>query len=166
MNRQEATSILITFVVGFVAGGYFYMNGHSFKMSDTANQDAYSGLIIEGNSYGNCESTDGCLSFQLLSDGSYVVLLDDEPRKAKDGFIPASLANELKNQLTQTELNAQSQKQIFSNCVSEQDGVDYTFRVTLEEEEYVIDTCRTSVKYNSFAWLALAKLWNHFQTLK
>jgi len=132
----------------------------------TATEDAYTGLVIEGGSYGNCESTDGCLSFQLLSDGSYIVLPDAENSKSKDGFIPALLSRELQSALIQSELKAQSKKQTFASCVSDEDGVDYSFNITLEGEEYVIDTCKTAVKYNSPAWLALAKLWNHFQTLK
>ncbi len=166
ITKQDRLSILITFTIGLVAGFYFYLTGYSFKFSGISKEDTYSDFSIVGEAYGNCQR-EGCLSFQLLSDGSYRVLVKktNVGTVSKEGIIPRSLRTELTRNVDTKILKQQSQKGLATNCASSDGGVDYKFKITRAGEDYELDTCKTRVAYDSGAWGSLAKLWNHFQTL-
>jgi hypothetical protein len=169
MNRQDGLSILITFVIGVVVGGYFYLTGFSLKTFSTTTQDTYKDFAIVGESYGDCGSVNGCASFQLLGDRSYRVLHNSQDignELIREGDISNSLRKELQKNLVVSVLEQQSEETSASNCASGNDGIDYSFRVTLDGENYLLDTCKTAVEYDSKAWLSLAKLWNYFIALK
>jgi len=169
MTRQDGLSILITFVIGLVAGSYFYVTGFSFKTFTVATQDTYEDFAIVGESYGNCGLNDGCMSFQLIADGTYRALPDSqdvEEGVVKEGDITGSLRKELQKNINISALEKQSKKVSATNCASGAQGIDYGFRITLDGKDYLLDTCKTSVDYDSKAWNSLAKLWNHFETLK
>jgi len=169
MTRQDGMSLLITFVIGLVAGGYFYVTGFSFKTFGITTQDTYEDFAIVGESYGNCDSEGGCSSFQLLADGSFRLLHNSQDvgnELVKEGNITRSLRKELERNLTIPVLEEQSEKVRASNCASDAQAVDYSFNVTLDGKDYLLDTCKTAVIYESKAWTSLAKLWNYFETLE
>ncbi|USN87804.1 MAG: hypothetical protein H6779_05415 [Candidatus Nomurabacteria bacterium] len=167
MTRQDTLSVLITFVIGLVAGGYYYITGFSFKDSDVSTKDTYSDFAIVGKAYGNCQS-DGCLSFQLLSDGTYRVLLNkaDVGEVSKEGVVPKTLRKELTDNIETLALKQLSKKVSTKNCSSMEGGVDYNFKITRAGTDYELDTCKTNINYNTEAWSSLAKLWNYFETIE
>lgn len=170
MPHQDKVSILITFAIGLVAGGYVYLTGFAttFVPPDTTTEDKYGGLIINGESYGECEAENSCLSFQLLGNGTYrAIYINPETNKqiSKDGGISRSLRNELKAAMLPAGLLAQSQLMLAPVCKYGEEGTNYKFKVTLNSVEYNLDTCKTSIDYNAQVWLTLVKVWNYFAML-
>lgn len=167
MIRQDLISIMITFVLGVGAGFYFYLTGYNFEFSDVPNEDNYADFSIEGEAYGGCRAN-GCMSFQVLADGSYRVLLtrSEVGEIVKEGIISKSLKNELIKSLSTKTLTQQSQKRPLAKCASDEGGVDYNFRITRDGQDYVLDTCKNTIVYNSDGWGSLSKLWKYFEDLK
>ena len=73
MTSQDRISIIVTFVFGLLAGSYIYVTGFAttFSPPEAAPEDIYSGLLITGEGYGECEQNNTCFSFQLLENGDY-----------------------------------------------------------------------------------------------
>ncbi len=163
ISNQDKLSILITFTIGLVAGFYFFFNGFG-PSSDVSEADLYSDFAIEGKAYGNCKKV-GCLSFQLLADGSYQTLIDDleKGQIRKNGIINPSLKKELISNINSPALITQSKKNLGQNCASSENGIDYNFTITLTGKEYELDTCKTNVAYDSKAWESLGKLWKYLE---
>ena len=169
MSHQDKLSILITFIIGILAGGYLYLTGFAttFKLPEATTDDVYAEFVIIGESYGACKQTGDCLSFQLLENGKYRALFGDGSREAvtHEASIPFSLRRELKANLTPTQLTLESRLLNNSVCQFGNEGTNYRFRISRDEVSYVLDTCLTDVDYNGLPWQTLVKLWNHFTTV-
>jgi hypothetical protein len=170
MPHQDKVSILITFAIGLVAGGYVYLTGFAttFVPPEATTEDKYEGLIINGESYGECEVDNSCLSFQLLGNGTYRAIYTNpvnNEQVSKDGGINRSLRNELSEVMKPTDLLAQSQLMPVPECKYGEEATNFKFKVTLDNVEYNLNTCRTSLDYNGQIWLTLVKVWNYFAML-
>ncbi|MEZ4104372.1 MAG: hypothetical protein R3B60_03740 [Candidatus Paceibacterota bacterium] len=167
ITRQDKLSILITFIMGFVAGFYFFLTGFHFEFSLIPDSKIYDDYTIEAEAYGSC-SVKGCMSFQLIvSTGSYRLLTTktEVGDIIKEGVIDRSLRNELQRMVNLNELEKQTSRRLVQKCDSKEGGVDYNFKITIDSEEYILDTCRTTVDYNSRTWTSLEKLWSYFETI-
>lgn len=167
ITHQDKISMAVTFSVGFIAGVYFYFAGFSFEFgSNIPEKDFYEDFMIEGQAYGGCE-VKGCLSFQLLADGTYRMVSSQSGvgEVTKNGVISLDLRSELMKNLEEKTLARQAKTNRAENCSSDAGGIDYNFIITKEGEKYQLDTCGTYVDFESKAWQSLAKLWNYFETL-
>lgn len=167
MTRQDRSMMITTFAVGFLSGFYFYFTGFSFEFSSNLpEENFYSDFSIEGKSYGDCLS-DKCMSFQLLADGSYRLIIGESKDSiVKEGFIDRDLRGELMKELNDKSLEKQTWNSLSSaNCASAEDGLDYNFKIIRADKEYTLDTCKTNVDYESKSWLSIAKLWDYFEGL-
>lgn len=171
MTSQDKISIAVTFVFGLLAGSYVYVTGFAttFNPPEAVPEDVYSGLLITGEGYGECEQDNTCLAFQVLENGDYRALFDDAGdgnSAAKEGSIPRALRNQLSSALVVETLVADSKIRNTPDCKYGSEGTNYKFRVTLNQQDYLLDTCQTTIDYEGPAWASLAKLWNYFATLK
>ena len=167
ITHQDKISMTITFSVGFIAGVYFYFAGFSFEFdSKVPEKDFYEDFAIKGQAYGSCEIK-GCLSFQLLADGTYRMVYPKSGinEVVRNGVINLDLRSELMRNLEKNTLAKQARRNSAENCASDAEGVDYSFKITKDGKEYKLDTCGTDIDYKSKSWLSLAKLWNYFETL-
>ncbi len=170
MIGKDLISILITFVVGLFAGAYLYLNGFAttFVLPEATTQDTYTEFVIIGESYGVCNETNTCLSFQLVENGSYRALYDDPlggEQLAEEGTIPGTLKRQLYKALTHEALEVESEPLNNPQCHYGAE-TNYYFRITRDEINYVLDTCQSSINYEGSAWTLLSKLWNYFATLE
>ena len=170
MMQQDIISIFITFVLGFFAGGYLYLTGFapSFNLPEATSGETYDEFVITGDSYGECESNNSCLSFQLLENGSYRALFDNPAggdQIIKEDSIPRALKVELKRVLNTEALAKQSEVLSNMDCQFGEEGTNYRFEITRDKVLYTLDTCQTTIDYNASAWLSLLKLWTHFANL-
>lgn len=171
MTSQDKISIVVTFIFGILAGSYIYVTGFAttFSPPEAAPEDIYSGLLITGEGYGECEQNNTCFSFQLLENGDYRALFDDAGdghSAAKEGSIPRTLRNELRSSLIVESLVNDSKTRNTLDCEYGYKDTNYKFRVTLNQQDYFLDTCQTTIDYEGSAWASLAKLWNYFATLE
>ena len=171
MTSQDKISIGITFLFGLFVGSYLYVTGFAitFNIPETALEDVYSGLLITGEGYGECEQSNTCLTFQVLENGDYRALFaangDNDPI-VKEGSISRALRNSLGSSLTAESLTLNSKIRSTPDCKYGLNDTNYRFRITLDKQEYLLDTCQTKIDYNGSAWTSLTKLWNYFATLE
>jgi hypothetical protein len=169
VRRQDMLSVLITFTVGFIGGGFLYVT-HFAKLIQpldsipTANQAE--AFTIIGEAYGSCESV--CPSFRVTNDGSYryqFYTSADGEKQFRDGTLPAEITRDLKQDLKASVLEKQSVAVEPEDCNSYNDGIDISYSITLDGDEFTLDSCGTAVDGNGDAWSSLAKIWSYFQTL-
>jgi hypothetical protein len=169
MRQQDILSILITFVVGFVAGGYLYVAHFSkiLKFDTAPTQEAASEFTVVGRAYGSCDPL--CPSFQVVKDGSYRYFFTKEvgqDRTLKEGTLPIDVQKTIKKELKESALVKQSQPVEPIDCNSRNGGIDVRYEITLEGAVYTLDSCGTAVDGDGELWGSLAKIWNYFETVE
>ena len=155
-------SILITFAMGVVAGVYIYFTGftaivYNLTVSDEERSERF---VVVAESYGGCRAK--CPSFQVQADGAYRYLFTPEvgqPEALREGEISGGLRRDLRRSLTIRTLEEQSQEVTPESCESYTDGIDVRYEITLDGNEYEIDSCGTNVDWNSSLWVTLNELW-------
>jgi hypothetical protein len=173
MKKQDLVSIAITGAMGFFAGIFMFVSYSNSlpvvgvtgdQVPTQAESEAYS-IIAE--TYGICE--EACPSFQLLENGSYRYRYTEvrgEPAVIREGTLPLSLQSDVRRALEPEVLSAQSDIANRTVCASQSDAVDFRYEITLEGEEYVLDSCTTAIDDQSDVWRALTAAWNYFQTVE
>lgn len=169
MKQSEKLSILSTFIFGFLAGMYFYVTGFVFITDPTPvpTQEQAESLVIVGEAYGGCALGGNCPSFRVASDGAYRYLYTPtagEEQIVRDGRLPAALRRELSAVVVERSLEAQSRPIEPAICNSFTDGIDVRYEITLEGEDYELDSCGTNIDGEGELWTTLSKIWNYFET--
>ncbi len=166
MQKQELLSIFITFIVGFFAGGYLYLNVFTQMIqpdSDIETIEELEEFSITSQAYGGCRSD--CPAFRVEADGSYryqyVPSVGEQPL-LRSGTLPLGLQRQLDRALEQKELRTQAQSVTPANCNSMKDGIDIEYRVEITGELFVLDSCRTAIDSQSDSWEALSAIWTYF----
>lgn len=153
----------MTFAMGMVAGAYFYFAGFSFKLPTINEAEVYDSFALEGKSYGAC-GDQKCLTFKVSYEGMYDATVGTgRNRVSKIGSLDRDLFKELNRNLTPQELRRQSQKKPFTNCDLNKD-IFTQLTVTINKEEFLLDSCTTTVNTKSQAWKSIEKLQNYFIT--
>jgi hypothetical protein len=169
MKKQDAMSVMITFVVGFLAGGYLYISHFSkiIQPDTVQTQDQSSEFTIVSEAYGSCG--DVCPSFQVVKDGSYRYQFTPaigQEKTIKSGTLPLDVQRALKHSLLEEELVAQSQPIAPSDCNSRNNAIDIRYSITLEGAEYTLDSCGTNIKSAGTLWEELSSIWTYLQSAK
>ncbi|MBY0538123.1 hypothetical protein K2P47_01850 [Patescibacteria group bacterium] len=170
-STQDWGIMIITFVVGVVAGFYLYATAFAPQFDELLGQteEVYEDFVLEGTQYGGDRMGGTAPSFQVLENGSYRYLpyaAEGEIAEAREGLIPRALLNEVQQTLTVEALEISSQIVTRGDCMSYVDGRDYSYEVTLDGVEYTLDTCTTALSSGSIINTTLDKLWNYFETLE
>lgn len=166
ITREDKVSILLTFIIGFIAGGYFYVSnvaGLATKL-ETPDVKKASRFVVVADVYGGCRST--CPSFQIQNDSSYRYLYTPAAGADKiirEGDLSHDLMVQLRAVLTKEELRRQSAPIEPAICNSYTDGIDVVYEVTLDGEVFVLDSCGTDVHSDGKLWQTLASVWDFFE---
>ncbi|MCA9354255.1 MAG: hypothetical protein KC877_01915 [Candidatus Kaiserbacteria bacterium] len=166
MKKQDALSIIITFVMGFAAGVYLFLSQAApvVHKYDVPTEEKVSQFMIVGDVYGVCRNT--CPSFQVQADGTYRYLYT--PRAGaeqilREGELPAELKRKLRSALTVSALNMQSREIEPAICNSYTDGIDILYDITLDGTQYYLDSCGTDVDPDGAVWSTLSDVWDYFE---
>jgi hypothetical protein len=169
MKRQDVLSILITFTVGFIGGGFLYVT-HFAKLvnpDSVQTQEAAMSFSITGEAYGGCDGV--CPAFQMLSNGTYRYQFYEEvggEKEFREGTMPSDVRRSVRAALDTEALTKQSQEIEPSDCNSyNNDGIDVRYDIALDGAEYTLDSCGTAVEGEGEVWNSLAKIWSYFETL-
>lgn len=168
MRGQDIISVLITFTAGVLAGGFLYLTGGAATEDSKIAvpvAEKLSEFTIVGDVYGGCR--DACPSFQVLNDGSYRYYRTPAAGAEKvlrQGTIPINLQRELKAVVTVPILEKQSKKIEPAVCNSFADGIDVKYKITLDNIDYVVDSCGTTVDDKGQLWTTLGSIWDYFET--
>lgn len=170
MQREDIVSILITFIVGFLGGGYLYV-GHFTKLygpdAVATQEEVAEEFSVTGEAYGSCN--DVCPAFQLLKDGSYryrYTAQMGQPAVVKSGTLPLDLQRTVKRALDVDALETESQTVDAVVCNSSSNAIDIRYRIVYKGTEYEIDSCGTAVNDTGELWSSLNQIWGYLQTVQ
>lgn len=166
MNRDDWMLLSLTFLTGLAIGMYVYIAVfkpvYAPENLNTSESEAGDWSIVGKRRGGEDDPRYVHPSFRLLANGEYIYLPGGlggnslEPRKGSVSRKDLSLAS-----LSMSELTNYSREISATSCSSDRAGYDYEYRVTMEGETFVLDTC-----YSVFAGSATADdfelLWNRF----
>lgn len=166
MKKQDILSIMITFVVGFMAGGYLYVVGLAGWVANIGvpTEERASSFVVVGDLYGGCR--DNCPSFQLLGNGSYryvYVQVAGEGRKLIEGALPLKQQRALAIAMTEKNLVSQSEPVTVETCNSHVDKMDVKYEITIEGTKYNLDSCKTAYDGASSLWQTLNGVWGYLE---
>ncbi len=170
MNKDHILSILITFTVGLIMGGYLYLTQFLPNFSPEALMDSVmtETFVIEGEMYGGFRGR-SAPSFQLESGGSYRYLpsapLDALP-DVRTGTLPRKVWEAVERSMSETALITAAQARTGSDCASFVDGIDYRYRVQVDEAVYVLDSCTTALSPTGTVGQTLASVWEYLETVE
>ena len=170
-TRQDILIMIVTFIVAICAGFYLYLTAFAPQFEELTGQteEVYEDFVLEGSQYGGDRMGGTAPSFQVLQNGSYRYLpytSEGQVAQAKEGSIPRTLFNEVKNTLTIQSLETAATIVTRGDCMSYVDGIDYTYSVTVDGENYTLDTCTTNLRTDGTIAVTLDKLWNYFETIE
>lgn len=152
----------MTFVVGVFVGAYLYMYGFSEQFDVVGDLGGTTtGLEVYGEGYGGCVRGGVCGSFELQPDGrftSFPPASDLAARKRSEGTVDPVTMRELEEYFTVEVLTELVRPIANSQCSSFVDGVDYRYRMILDGEEYLLDTCATELYEDDIARALLRDL--------
>ena len=159
MDKTDLLVLIVTAIAGFATGFYLYaMVFAPNYVADKPQIVSDSEFTIMGEFYGGCRSQ--CPSFRLTSDRKYQYL--PEGIETADGSIRGTYPRvefvELRRVLEKSEVVSAATDVTSTQCASFADGIDANYRVTLDGEEYELDTCRTALSQNRALAEALAKI--------
>lgn len=161
-------SVLITFVVGFFAGGYLYLNQFTAMVQpdNLDTKEEIEQFEVTSRTYGGCRNN--CPAFQISNDGTY--RYQYSPTVGADpvirsGTLPLDIQSKLKKSLKAKDLEGQTESISPEDCASFRDGIDIVYDVVLAGETYTLDSCRTAIDDRSDAWAALSAVWTYFNEI-
>lgn len=171
MKRQDVLSILITFVVGFSAGLYLYTVEFAANVTKLAidDEESASEFVIVGEMYGgSCAGR--CPAFQVTKQAAfrYLYYASDAAATAsiREGRLPTALYRDLRRVLQPTDLALQAKPVAVQQCASDTGGIDVFYEITLEGEEYLIDSCGTAYNPQSELWQTLTRVWQQVERVE
>ena len=169
MQLQEKILLVTTFLIGLVAGWYLYITAFAPHFNEYVGQTeaVYEDLVVVGDQYGGRRSG-MAPSFQVLKDGSFNYVTAGENgtgENHREGTVPRAIWGEVMAALTRAKVTALAQPVNDPMCVSQTDGTDYTYHITLKGTEFMLDTCTTSLGQDAATKASLDKLWKYFATL-
>lgn len=169
MNKYDFLNIVITFLVGFFLGGFWYITGGAATTSSVKEVpvlEKLSEFEVVSEVYGGCQKTNSCPTFRVTNDGSYRYFRTPTAgaeQVLRQGVIPIRLLQQLKSSLTDNALKTQSKKTEPAFCNSFADGIDVRYEITLDGNVYKIDSCGTAVDENDDLWTTLQAIWDYFE---
>ncbi|MCA9356574.1 hypothetical protein H6784_00320 [Candidatus Nomurabacteria bacterium] len=167
MKKADFLSVLITFVVGALAGAYLYTTqfAPTATISALPTKEKLSEFSITSEVYGGCR--DACPTFHVENDGSYRYFynpIQGEAPVSRKGSLPAKLQKELRNTLTPDLLKVQSKTKQPVVCNSYTDGIDVSYVVVVDGQEFKLNSCGTAVDAEGKLWKTLGSVWDYFET--
>lgn len=172
MTKGDWFLFIFTFITGMAAGAYLYtMNFRpayvpveGLENDETSAQE----FSVIGKEYGGFRM-EGYVpaSFRVTKGGSYTYLsggVGDEALEEREGTLPNGLARALEDAVDDADLDALAIPATKDNCRHYSDGIDHTYRLTVDGAYYVLDTCRTALPYDHELTEVLGDVWTYLET--
>jgi hypothetical protein len=161
--------MFLTFFTGVMIGVYTYFTGFApvERTVTTAVEERQDTFTIISNAYGSCDATGTCPQFRIDDTGEYRYFFypGGSGRVLRSGEASRRVVGELEEVLRVSALRAQSQPTTPALCNSYTEGIDVRYEITLNDAEYTLDSCGTTVDPASELWLALSGMWLYFEQI-
>ncbi len=165
MKRDDWMLFALTFLTGAAIGMYVYIAAfkpiYAPEGLDNTEANAEEWNVVGKRRGGTGENSDIQPSFRVLSDGSYTYLpggSGDNSLEPVEGSISRSIVRDL--QVSESQLNTHTKRVTGLECASDSGGYDYRYRFTINGETYLMDSCQTTLGYDSDLAKALEDVWN------
>lgn len=171
LKGQDWTIVVITFLIGMIAGSYMYIVGFAPNYEDielpVVTESGDMNIVIFAETYGG-DSLGTSPKFELVGSGRYTYTPfnpgGETAAAPVTGTLPPLLMEELTAVLKARTLKTASEEIIPESCEMFVDGVEYRYRVVLDEDIYVVDTCGTNFMRDSELATTLEKVWQYLNT--
>jgi hypothetical protein len=164
MERSDWMLLGMTFLTGVFIGVALYVL--SFKPTYTPetlneSESVAQSFSIIGEQYGGFQEAGyRAPSFRLLADGSYTYAPGGTDASIPvTGVLPNSLFVEIEAVSNVAELQENSLSIEPDSCRSFSDGIEYRYQVVRDGEVFVLDSCTTTLGYDSELALVLEDVW-------
>ena len=162
MTKQQLVTLILTFVTGLFTGVYLFVTYFAPQyVDDGVSEVNTQDITIIGEQIGGCQMLGICPSFRLDGDRdlSYIEAhgLNDDTPSPKTRKLSRAVYGDLQNMIEQADFEELGKPG--SVCKAAADGVDYVYRVSLNGEEFKLDSCGTRF-YGSDLYYELQKLWS------
>lgn len=164
MKRDDWMLLSLTFLTGLAIGMYVYIV--AFKPTyvpedlNTTEVEASEWSVVGKKRMESDQSGYVYPSFRLLGDGSYVYLPggnSTDSLEPIEGSVSSGLIRELKAESRL--MPSYTADSTTSYCGGDSEGYEYEYRVTIENRNYVLDTCYTALSHDSEYANLLAEVW-------
>ncbi len=152
--------IASTFFIGFMTGVYVFIVIGKPEVQISVLDNTSAGIEIIAYEYGGCEML-GCSSYRILEDGSYTFIQnkrDGNVEKYTDN-LSDNLINEMIDSIDKSELERVYNSTFEGPCPADVDGIGYRFKILMDNEKYVFDSCENDIMGSKF----LVNLIDYFQ---
>lgn len=137
--------MLATLFMGILTGSYIYFINHTgdslVEVRELAETNEF---MVIGELYGGCMRGGVCASYRITSDGTYTYIGPNDEGELGDrvsGTISEKDLGRLKELVSSTDLSTIVSSTFGGTCPITYDGVAMRYDITLEGENYGIDTC-------------------------
>lgn len=171
ISRADWVLFVLTLLMGMVAGAYLY--AMSFKPiyqpegSVTGGEAGALEFSVIAKAYGGFHPREYVHpSFRITGDGNVSYYKGGEnaiDQTAVEVSLPRSLFNRLVDDISRADLEELSYPDPKDTCRIASDGVDYTYRITMDRTQYEMDTCYTALPYDHSLTQTLEDVWSYLR---
>lgn len=170
MTKSDWLLFILTFLVGASMGAFLYVT--SFKpvyQPEGLSRDevAASNFSVTGRSYGGMRAGYVHPTFRITGDGAYEYVPGgvgiDAGMEPVAGMLPREVFRDVERAIAEADLPRLTKPAAKEYCNIYTDGVDYTYRITIEKAQYEVDTCATALTYDHDLAQALQNVWAYLE---
>lgn len=167
MKRDDWMILSLTFLTGLAIGMYVYITAYkpTYEAEDISGTEAEAGewSVVSKRLGGRDGNNYIQPSFRLLGNGEYTYLPGGAGEMSLEPIDGSLSSGEMANlRLSESELAAYEQGPRFAICAMDQGGYDYEYRITINRESFLLDTCLANFS-NSFLEESLSAVWQNIE---
>lgn len=143
MPKQQLFTILITLLMGMLAGAYLYVSGFAstYNQLEDGGAKAAAVFTLQAEQFGGCGMVGTCPSFQLIADRTYRYIPGAGDVEVYEGKLSKKVFDQLGEMLLAADFSALNQPG--STCRAAFDGTDYQYEIIADGVLYELNTCNT-----------------------
>ncbi len=132
-----------TFVFGFITGAVVFFQSNTGNEGDGSLEENTRGFTILATMYGGCMRDDGCPSYRIANNGTYLYIV--RSREAGelryDDTLSEKQLDMLRTNVEETNFEDVANTNFSGTCPDTFDGVAYRYDIQYEGERYTFDSC-------------------------
>ncbi|MEX2341252.1 MAG: hypothetical protein WD605_02950 [Candidatus Paceibacterota bacterium] len=170
MKRDDWILLSLTFLTGLIIGMFVYITAFkpTYEAESLSGTEAEAGeWSVVGKRIGGVNESNYIQpSFRLLGNGEYTYLpggSGGESPEPRSGKISQREMSDLR--FIETELAALEQSGRLAVCQSDRGGYDYEYRISLNQNTFLLDTCLVSFNGSSLE-TSLDSIWQSIEGTK
>lgn len=167
MKRDDWMLLSLTFLTGLAIGMYVYIAAYkpTYEADDLSGTEAEAGeWSIVGKRVGGVDDNEYIQpSFRLLGNGEFTYLPGGTGNTSLEPVNGSLSSRDMADlRFSETELATYERSSRMSVCAADRGGYDYEYRITLDRESYLLDTCTVNFSGSSLNE-SLTAIWQNIE---